>query len=358
MSHAHDEIFGQAAAWRSSLEGTFEQWTLLSRSVQIDASTQFLLVGSGSSLHIALTAAHCIQELTSRVARAVASSEVFLSSASTVPTTVPVIAFVISRSGETTEALIAAEYLRECFKNVTVVAVTCNSSTSLEDRSHHAIAIPEAAERSVVMTRSFTSMLLALQVVGAMTARDDGVLAELRSLPGVLEERMPDFDRFGRLVGVAPAEDQYIYLGLGANEGLAKEGTLKLKEMTQTASEAYNPLEFRHGPISIVRPGTTAIILEGEREHRYMADLESDLRGHGARVAVIAPHAPATAELSVRLPEGLSDVARCALYVPPLQLIAYHRTLAAHLDPDQPRNLTQVVVLETDGDEAKHARQK
>lgn len=61
MSHAHDEIFGQAAAWRSALEGSFEQWTLLSQSVPLDPSTQFLLVGSGSSLHIALTAAHCIQ---------------------------------------------------------------------------------------------------------------------------------------------------------------------------------------------------------------------------------------------------------------------------------------------------------
>ncbi len=351
MSHAHDEIFGQAAAWRSALERTFEQWTVLSQSVQVDSSTQFLLVGSGSSLHIALTAAHCIQEMTSRVARAVASSEVFLSSASTVPRNVPVIAFVISRSGETTEALMAADYLRGAFQNVTVVAVTCNTSTSLEERSHHAITIPEATERSVVMTRSFTSMLLALQVVGALTARSDAVLAELRSLPGLLDDCITEFDRFGRLVGVAPEEDQYIYLGLGANEGLAQEGTLKLKEMTQTASEAYNPLEFRHGPISIVRPGTTAIILESEREHRYMSDVESDLSGHGARVAVIAPHAPSAADLSVRLPQGLSDVARCALYVPPLQLIAYHRTLAAHLDPDQPRNLTQVVVLETGADE-------
>src|SRR5581483_4121364 len=118
------------------------------------------------------------------------SSEVFLSSASTVPRNVPVIAFVISRSGETTEAVIAADYLRGAFENVTVVAVTCNTSTSLAERSHHAITIPEAAERSVVMTRSFTSMLLALQVVGAMTARSEAVLAELRSLPGLLDDRM------------------------------------------------------------------------------------------------------------------------------------------------------------------------
>jgi glutamine---fructose-6-phosphate transaminase (isomerizing) len=345
MTHTYDEIRSQAATWRLTLETAAEQWTLASESIRLQPDTQFLLVGSGSSLHIARSAARSLQETTTHVARAVASSEVFLSSASTVSTGVPVIAFVISRSGETSEAVIAADFLVENFPNVTVVGVTCNRDTELERRTHHSISLPHAAERSVVMTRSFTSMLLALQVIAASVAPDKALLDQLSRLPDLLDRNIDRFEKFSLSIGPNLAQDQFIYLGLGQNEGLAQEATLKLKEMTQTISEAYSPLEFRHGPISIVRPGTTVVILEAVREQAYMADLEADLKRHGAFVGSIAPYDTSGADARLELPAGLSDIARCLLYLPPLQLIAYHRALAADLDPDQPRNLSHVVVL-------------
>lgn len=346
MSHTYSEILSQSSAWRTTLKATVEQWAHAMKSLRLQPETQFLMVGSGSSLHIARTAAHSLQEVTGHVARAVASSEIFLSSASTVPTRAPVVAFLISRSGETSEALIAADFLVKNFPNVVMVGITCNRDTKLERAAHHSISLTHAAERSVVMTRSFTSMLLALQVIAASVAADEDLLRQLGRLPDLLVEQMSQFEQLSMSVGRNFNQDQFIYLGLGPYEGLAQEATLKLKEMTQTISEAYNPLEFRHGPISIVRPGTTVVILEGLREQPYMADLESDLKRHGALVVAIAPYPSLSADVGLGLPGGLSDIARCLLYMPALQLIAYHRALAADLDPDQPRNLTQVVVLE------------
>jgi glucosamine--fructose-6-phosphate aminotransferase (isomerizing) len=346
MSHTYSEILSQSRAWRTTLNATVEQWAHAMKSLRIRPETQFLLVGSGSSLYIARTAAHSLQAVTGHVSRAVASSEIFLSSASTVPIGTPVVAFVISRSGETSEALIAAAFLVKSFPNVVVVGITCNRDTALERAAHYSISLTHAAEQSVVMTVSFTSMLLALQLIAALIAVDADLLGHLGRLPDLLDEQVSQFEQLSMRVGRNFDQDQFIYLGLGPYEGLAQEATLKLKEMTQTISEAYNPLEFRHGPISIVRPGTTAVILEGLREQPYMTDLESDLKRHGALVVAIAPYSSVGADEGLRLPEGLSDIARCLLYVPALQLIAYHRALAADLDPDQPRNLTQVVVLE------------
>lgn len=116
--------------------------------------------------------------------------------------------------------------------------------------------------------------------------------------------------------------------------------------MTQTPCEAYNPLEFRHGPISTVGAGTAVVLLEGLRERAYMAAIESDVKRFGAYVAVLAPYQAANADLALGLPEDFSDIARGVLYLPALQFLAYHRALALGLNPDRPRNLRQVVLLD------------
>ena len=115
--------------------------------------------------------------------------------------------------------------------------------------------------------------------------------------------------------------------------------------MTQDPCEAYNPMEFRHGPISIVDERTLILLLEGQREAAYLAGIERDLARHGARVIAIGPHGGNDPDRLVIGPD-LGDLARCVLYLPFLQLFAYYRALANGLDPDRPRNLNQVVVLD------------
>lgn len=346
MSHTYEEIQGQSAAWRETIPAVREQWAQIRRTLHLGPETHYLFVGSGTSFYLAQAAAQSFQEITRQVSSPVPSSEIFLSPASTVPARVPVVAFVISRSGSTSEALIAADYLGKNFSNVEVVGITCQEGTELEERSEYTVRLPFAAEQSVVMTRSFTSMLLALQVIAGLIAGNDRLLDELEQLPDMLAGSMPAFEDFAEAIGGDLSRQQFIYLGLGAYRGLAEEATLKLKEMTQTPCEAYNPLEFRHGPISIVGPGTTAVLLEGLRERDYLPDLEADVKQHGAQVVALSPYPAPQADVTLDLPAGVSDVARGCLYLPPLQFIAYFRARALGLNPDEPRHLSQVVVLQ------------
>lgn len=346
MTHALEEIRGQPASWRSTIPSARDQWAAIAAAAPPAPNAVFLFVGSGSSLYLAQTAAQSFQEVTGRIAVAVPSSEIFLSAASTVPTDVPVVAFVISRSGNTSEAVLAAEYLGRNCRNATVVGVTCTPDSSLASAAPHTLSLPHAAEKSVVMTRSFTSMLIALQVVAACVANDAHLLEELMQLPDLLDSSMPEFEAFAEALGSDLQQRQYIYLGLGPYRGLAEEATLKLKEMTQTPCEAYNPLEFRHGPVSIVTDGTVAVLLESHRDRDYLPDLAHDLREHGARVVTLGANPTSHAGDFLQIPGDLSDVARAALYLPPLQFVAYDRAVALGLNPDQPRHLTQVVMLD------------
>ena len=349
MSHTYREILSQPETWERALTAAAAGWRPAPRALGLTGGEHFLFVGSGTSLYLAQAAAQVMQERTGRPAVAVPASEVFLSAASTVPTGVPLLAFLLSRSGSTSEAVLAARHLREHVPSARVVTVSCRPDSELARHAHLAIELPDAAERSVVMTRSFTSMLLALGLVAAAIADDRAAQAELERLPGLARDGMADAEAFGERLGEDLGLDAFVYLGLGPSLGLAHEATLKLKEMTQVPCEAYGALEFRHGPISIVEPGRAVVLLGGSREEDYLPALERELALHGAHVARISPHTSPTADTALLLPAGLSDVARGPLYLPAVQLLAYHRARALGLNPDEPRNLDQVGVLDPVG---------
>lgn len=345
MSHAAVEIHSQPETWAETIAAVPEQWRRIAPLVPFALDTHVLFIGCGTSFYLAQTAAQSFQEITGHPATAHPGSEIFLSPASTVPRNVPVIAFVISRSGTTSEAILAARHLNTN-PLVRTVGITCGPDAELARETHHAIELLHVEERSVVMTRSFTNMLIALQMVAAIVASDADVQAQLTSLPDLLRPRLDAMAAFARDLGRRADLRRVIYLGLGPNYGLAAEATLKLKEMTQVECEPYNPLEFRHGAISTVREDTAVVFLAGERERAYIPDAEAHVKRYGAHVATIAPYRSEHAAAQILLPDGLSDLTRCALYLPPLQLLAHERALLLGLDPDAPRNLGHVVVLD------------
>lgn len=344
-SLTYTEIMRQPASWEETIRTVPGIWAGMRETLEPASLTHALFIGCGTSLYIAQVAAQSFMELTGIPASAIPASEAFLSPASTVPRAGRVAAFIISRSGTTSESLLAASALGADHPHVTTIGVTCNTGTALAARCDLAIELPFATERSVVMTQSFTTMLIALQVVAALVAGNDALVAELSGLPAAFAAQREAVETLARALSAETFETT-IFLGLGPNQGLAEEGTLKLKEMTQSPCEAYNPLEFRHGPISIVHERTLVILLEGEREARYLPDVERDLRGYGARVVAVGPRASTGASETLVVGAEVSDLARCALYIPFVQLLACERAFALGLDPDRPRNLNQVVVLD------------
>ena len=169
MSNTYDEIRSQPETWSETIATVPQQWATIAERVIFSSDTHVLFIGCGTSFYLAQTAAHSFQETTGHASTALPGSEVFLSPASTLPRGVPIVAFVISRSGTTSEAILAARHLGT-IPGVQTVGLTCRSGTELAQATHHAIELVHVEERSVVMTRSFTNMLIALQLVAATVA--------------------------------------------------------------------------------------------------------------------------------------------------------------------------------------------
>jgi glucosamine--fructose-6-phosphate aminotransferase (isomerizing) len=211
------------------------------------------------------------------------------------------------------------------------------------------VKLPWADEKSMVMTRSFTSILLLFERLGAKLAGDGGLASALDRLPekaatwlGVNADKI-------RALGTRQRFADFVFLGQGGHYWLAQEAALKLTEMSSSYAQAYHTLEFRHGPKSIASKDTLITFLVSDAAADEESLLVGELKKLGAVTFVVANRAtPALrrdSDLLVELGLGEPEYARLAMTAIPAQLLGLAVGLRKGLNPDVPKNLTRAVIL-------------
>lgn len=336
--HTYNEIMKQAQQLGKTKE------IVQSHTFNEDAVDIVLFTGCGTSFYLAIAAARYYQSTTGEVAVAVPASELFLHTDTHILPNRKYNIICISRSGTTSEIIMALEHLNGA-KNIRTMAVTCNGDTPMAEIANEVIALNDISEKSVVMTQSFSNMLYALQLYAAKISQRVELMNQLEKIPTLVKIALGNGEQLKQMTEDL-TKKRFIFLGSGAYNGLAKEATLKLKEMTQTECESYSNLEFRHGPISIVDEATVVILFTQKETKDFDQALIKDIQKLGGFVGVIGiASADLEADLIIRLSEEIDDLNRLVEVVPYFQLIAYQRAIFKGYDPDKPRNLTQVVSL-------------
>ena len=252
---------------------------------------------------------------------------------------------IISRSGSTSEAISVVERMRSA--GHATVAVTCRADSPLATGADVTLVSPAGDEAAIVMTRSFASMLALLLSVVAIVGGDDRLVADLGRLSGRWAEAVAAAET-GRRLG-ATDWSQVVVLGGGPALGIAAEWGLKLTETSQVPTSAYEPLEFRHGPISVCEPGILVVGLIGGAGSREEAAVVREAARLGASTWLVATNDDdtpgATGDVSL-IGGGLHPSARLPLLVHPAHALALSLALTRDRDPDAPRHLGQVVILD------------
>lgn len=340
-SNTYREIMNQPESWHQTLN-QLNAREILKWGWPRDH--QYVFIGCGTSFHLAFVASRLFQSTTGLHSVALTGSDGVWLMEEAVDGERPLTAFLISRSGSTTEMLWAAQSLRERTPKVRIIGLTCEENSPLANLADQTLILPHAREQSVVMTQSFTNMLLALQRTAVVIAGDEQRQNELARLPGLLRSLWPVFQESVENI-TSRDNAAFIFWGLGAYLGLAAEATLKLKEMTQTPCEAYNPFEFRHGPLSMVDSKTHIISFERKTKRSLMDALYQQVGLLGASVTALADRSQSEASRTVYLNSGVSDFSRSVLYVTYGQWLAYHTAKRLGVEPDKPRHLSKVVEL-------------
>jgi glucosamine--fructose-6-phosphate aminotransferase (isomerizing) len=347
--HTLSEIRSQPEAWAAvvpAAQSGEAEWLSFFAG---QAGYQNLLFGCGSTYYLSLTVAAVLQAVTGVTSRAVPSSELLFYDKAWVASGSAIRGLAISRSGTTTETLRALEALRNQ-QNARLAAVTCYSGTPLESLCSPVLVSPEGYETSIAQTRSFASMLVGCLAIAGIVGRRAALVDGLAALPPFGRRLLADYEGLARSLGSDIRLERVFFLGSGPRYGLACEGMLKMKEMSLTNSEAYHFLEFRHGPKSMVDSSTLVVGLLSDAARQAEAQVLHEMKQLGATLLVLAEsdEGLSWADHVVPFGSGLPEGARLPLYLPVLQLLAYHRAVSKGLDPDAPRNLDAVVKL---GDE-------
>jgi glucosamine--fructose-6-phosphate aminotransferase (isomerizing) len=233
----------------------------------------------------------------------------------------------LSRSGETTETVAAAKASRAVGAKVT--AITCEKASSIAGACDRLVVADTHPVEGIVMTTSASLMLLlGLELLG--TGLDDGVVTAAETLLHAADPELPRF-----LAG----RSHFVFLGGGANYGVALEAALKLQEMSQIFSQGFHPLEYRHGPVSLIDQQSAVILLYSPDTSEAEARLAGELRDKGA--VVLGFGGPGDVSLAVPVAPALIGLAA----LPALQLLGERAAQSRHIDTVSPRHLSKVVVL-------------
>jgi glucosamine--fructose-6-phosphate aminotransferase (isomerizing) len=262
----------------------------------------------------------------------------------------------ISQSGETADTLAALRYAKE--KNYLGSVGICNVPTSsLARESDYVMFTNAGPEIGVASTKAFTTQLAALMLLTLSLAKSRNlnpklrgrVVNALRSLPEVINETLALKDQILEIAPSIANKDNALFLGRGIFYPIAKEGALKLKEISYIHAEAYPAGELKHGPLALIDDQIPVIATAPESE--IAEKLVSNLEEVKARGGVLYVFADSSVTMDVKN-GALIKMPKCdflltpIIYTIPLQILSYEVALLRGTDIDQPRNLAKSVTVE------------
>ncbi|MCH9755924.1 MAG: glutamine--fructose-6-phosphate transaminase (isomerizing) [Gammaproteobacteria bacterium] len=349
------EIFEQPQVLSDTLEGRLASLQVLRASFgeeavhMFDNVKQVQIVACGTSYHAGLVAKYWFESLAGLSTQVEIASEYRYRDVVVQDDTLFI---TVSQSGETADTL-AALYKAKKLNYLASFAI-CNVASSELVRASDFVCLTRAGvEVGVASTKAFTTQLAAFLMLATALCPDEvrahEVLAELRQLPKQSERVLMIDSEIKALTPVFVNKEHTLFLGRGVLFPIALEGALKLKEISYIHAEAYPAGELKHGPLALVDEEMPVIAVAPN--DALLEKVKSNLHevsARGGQLVVFVNDSAEWTENGAKLlaVPACGDWIAPIIYTLPLQLLAYHVSVAKGTDVDQPRNLAKSVTVE------------
>jgi glutamine---fructose-6-phosphate transaminase (isomerizing) len=349
QSETWKEMLSQGEVWQQVLREIGQSAAVEKILATQSKRKEWLFVGCGSSFYLAQAAANSWTLLTGQRARALPASEVLLFPQLVQFDREGAQAVVISRSGKTSETLRAAKALSGEM-SVPTIGLTCAQNSELEQACESTIVLQAADEKSMVMTRSFTSMLLSLQFLAARWAGNAQFVSDVQRMAEFIAPRISSIAEAIEAFVEKHSFEDYVFLGQGPFHAVASEASLKVMEMSCSYSEVFHALEFRHGPKAIVSRGTCLIFFVSEPGREAEKEVLAEMKELGGVTIAVCNRTDDSlrnaSDLVIEIGFEGDENALLAPYTVAGQLLGFFTGIQKGLDADHPKNLTRVVILD------------
>ena len=353
------EIYEQPQAIRNTLDGRIGGEDVL-ENIFGEGSSKLLaevkriqIVAAGTSLHAGRVAANWFSAISQVPTQIDFASEYTYKNPYIDENTLLV---TISQSGETADTLTSLRHAKN--QSYLGSLTICNVPTSSIARESDFLLLTNAGpEIGVASTKAFTTQLVALMLLAMSIAKAKNInpklrtriVTALRTLPEIVEESLKLKKEIQEISPKIAEKDNALFLGRGMFYPIAKEGALKLKEISYIHAEAYPAGELKHGPLALIDENMPVVALAPESE--LAEKLISNLEEVKARSGTLYVFGDASSHMQIDSGK-LMTMPKCdflltpILYTIPLQILSYEVALIRGTDIDQPRNLAKSVTVE------------
>ena len=309
------------------------------------------IVACGTAMHAGLVAKHSLEKLCKIQTEVDIASEFRYRDPLLDEKT---LCIFISQSGETADTIAALKLSKE--KGAKTIAISNVIGSSITRESHYSIYTHAGPEIAVASTKAYTSQVILLTILSIYFAEIlevnnseiDTLKKDILELPKKIEDTLKVSKNIESFAKRVYQEKDIFFLGRGIDETVAKEGSLKLKEISYIHSESYAAGELKHGPIALIEKGITVIGIMTDKNlvEKTISNIQEVIT-RGAKTLIVTNQNIDNKmfEEVINIP-STNTLISPILSIIPLQLFSYYIAKEKGLDVDKPRNLAKSVTVE------------
>ena len=260
----------------------------------------------------------------------------------------------ISQSGETADTIAALKLSRQ--KGAKTLAISNVIGSSITREADYSIYTHAGPEIAVASTKAYTSQVVLIillsiyfaEILEIESPEIEDLKKEVLELPKKIEETLKTSEVVKDFSKRVYQERDMFFLGRGIDETVAKEGALKLKEISYIHAESYAAGELKHGPIALIENDVTVIgiMTDSKLVEKTISNIQ-EVVTRGAKTLIVTNQDidDKRFDMVIRIPQTNTFVSPI-LSIIPLQLFSYYISKEKGLDVDKPRNLAKSVTVE------------
>lgn len=346
------EISGQPDLWAAVFDRAVSEEKAINSFLQtvFQRASKIILTGAGTSAYIGYSVEGMLQRTSGLTTVSVPTTHLVSHPTDYFEATSATLLISFARSGNSPESVAAVKladrYCGECFHLI----ITCNQDGDLarhaiRNSSYVFILPPQANDKSLAMTGSYSGMLLAALLVAdihQIKAREATVKTLIRYGNEILSKQLHRIREIAEL-----PFNRAVFLGSGPQFGTATESHLKLQELTdgQVICKHDSYLGFRHGPKAVVNEKTLMVYYFSNVKEvlQYERDLVNGMEEGKKPLFQLGISEMPIHEVSIDALLVLSDkaggVPEAYLTVATIllgQVLSFYKSLSSGLSPDSP----------------------
>ncbi|MEG1984256.1 MAG: SIS domain-containing protein [Oscillospiraceae bacterium] len=304
------------------------------------------VLGCGSSYSVAKSSALQFSQKTGVAAYAIAAGDLCVNFESYGKIIDGSTLLVLSRSGSTSELVMAAKKCQEKF-NVKIVSICAVQGSDIGKIADLSFAIPWAFDESICQTRTVSNLYIGALLLTAIVSKDKELVSDIFRIEEKANAFCEKVENTIEDIGLFDFQNAVVLADSGM-AGIAEEGSLAFKEICRINSNFYNVLDVRHGPIVKITDNTLVLVLISSGNEKLQRELVSDLCSKSDKVVAFEckkTQVSFSCPKTITLPDCVDDNLSALFMLYCIQLITFKHAINLNVNPDKPEGLDAWIKL-------------